>query len=116
LKQKNQLESYLYSLRSSCEDTLKSVISDGDKEKLLATVKDALDWLEIHPTDEKESYDDKRKEVEAIANPILTNAYQQKGATASTTEDASPASAEYSGNTDSSSSTPEPTVEEVDDD
>ena len=71
---KNQLESYLYSLRASA-DTLKDKISDEDKATLTTTVDQALSWLEEHTTEEKEVYDSKKKEVETIANPIITKAY-----------------------------------------
>ena len=33
-------------------------------------------WLEDHPAAEKDDYDSKQKEVEAIANPILKRAYE----------------------------------------
>jgi len=54
---KNQLESYLYSLRSSVEDSLKDVISAEDKETILNAVKDALAWLEGHLNDDTQSYE-----------------------------------------------------------
>ena len=109
IEAKNKLESYLYSLRSSCEDTLKDSLSEPDKELLLTTVKDALTWLEAHQQDEKDVYDNKYKEVESIANPIITKAYNAKGTTPPPTETSS------SDSTDTKSDSG-PTVEEVDED
>jgi molecular chaperone DnaK (HSP70) len=72
---KNQLEAYLYSLRSSAEDTLKDKLDEADRELLLTTAKDGLDWLEENSNREKDAIEDKRKEIEAIANPIISKAY-----------------------------------------
>merc|ERR1711871_274561 len=72
---KNQLEAYLYSLRTSAEDTLKDKLSSEDKETLINTAKDALSWLDEHNDEDKETYDEKRKEVEDVATPIISAAY-----------------------------------------
>jgi endoplasmic reticulum chaperone BiP len=74
---KNQLESYLYNLRSSVEDTLKDKISEEEAEALRATVQAALTWLEENPDESKEAYADKLKEVETEANPVISRAYGQ---------------------------------------
>ncbi len=105
---RNQLESYLYGLRSTVEDTLKDKISDGDKAKIMQTVTDALSWLETSVSASKEEYDEKRKEVEAIANPIIMQTYKAASSSAGT----GPAGpSEHDSSDDSSSG---PTVEEVD--
>lgn len=69
------MEAYLYSLRSTMEDTLKDKIDESDKETLGAVVKDALSWLEEHDDEDKGTYEEKRKEIESIANPIISKAY-----------------------------------------
>ena len=69
---KNQLEAYLYSLRSTMEDSLKDKIDDADKESLGTAVKEALSWLDDHGDGDKETYEEKRKEIETIANPIIS--------------------------------------------
>lgn len=73
---KNQLESYLYSLRSSVQDTLKDKISDEDKQKITDAVSEALAWVEANSGASKDELENKRKEIEAIANPIITQAYK----------------------------------------
>ena len=66
------MEAYLYSLRSTMEDTLKDKIDDSDKETLGTAVKDALSWLDDHGDEDKDTYEEKRKEIETIANPIIS--------------------------------------------
>jgi len=73
---KNQLEAYLYNLKSSISEQLQGKLADDDKDMLTKSVEDALIWLEDHPASEKDEYDAKQKEVEAIANPILKRAYE----------------------------------------
>ena len=109
---KNQLESYLYSLRSSAEDSLKDVLSADDKQTILNTVKDALAWLEGHLNDDTQSYEAKRKEVEAVAGPIISKAYAQKGGAPAS----SPAPEERPSEPTDSGDDASPTVEEVDED
>mmetsp|Transcript_1249 Transcript_1249/g.2035 ORF Transcript_1249/g.2035 Transcript_1249/m.2035 type:complete len:728 (+) Transcript_1249:73-2256(+) len=72
---RNHLESYLYSLRSTVQDALKDKIPEDDASRLTEVIKDALSWLDDHPSEEKSEYDDKRKEVEDVANPIISQAY-----------------------------------------
>jgi endoplasmic reticulum chaperone BiP len=72
---KNQLESYLYNLKNSVTNTLKEQVSTEDKEAINAAVKDALAWLEEHPSAVKADYDERKESVEAIANPIIAQAY-----------------------------------------
>lgn len=73
---KNQLEAYLYNLKNSISEQLQGKLAAEDKDVLTKSVEDALIWLEDHPASEKDEYDAKQKEVEAIANPILKRAYE----------------------------------------
>ena len=85
---KNGLEAYLYNLKSSISDTLSEKLSEDDKSTLTTTVDEALVWLEDHPAAEKSEYDDKQKEVEQVANPIIKKAYESS--TASGSSDGAP--------------------------
>ncbi|EFJ49272.1 luminal binding protein Bip2 [Volvox carteri f. nagariensis] len=78
---RNQLESYCYSMRSTVEskDKLRDKIDEDDKDKILAAVKEALDWLDENPEAEAESYREKLKEVEDVCNPIIARVYQAGG-------------------------------------
>ncbi|KAJ8603068.1 hypothetical protein CTAYLR_006663 [Chrysophaeum taylorii] len=79
---RNSLESYLYNLKNTLDDDEKGVadkLAADDKEELDSTINEALDWLDENPEADKEEYEDKQKEVEAIANPIMRNIYQGAG-------------------------------------
>merc|ERR1719359_2116307 len=79
---RNGLEGYCYNLKNMLEDEEKGIadkISEEDKETIEEAVKDALEWLDDNQEAEKEDYEAKQKEVEAIANPIIQNVYQQSG-------------------------------------
>ena len=47
-------------------------LSAGDKETLQKKVTDTISWLEGNQAAEKEEFDHHRKELEQVANPILT--------------------------------------------
>lgn len=76
---RNALESYLYSLKNTMDDDEKGLsdkISSDDKKSLTDAIDEALDWLEENTDAEKDDYDEKHKEVERVANPIMKRAYQ----------------------------------------
>ena len=115
---KNGLEAYLYNLKSSISDTLSEKLNDGDKSTLTTTVDEALVWLEDHPAAEKNEYDDKQKEVEQIANPIIKKAYESSTSSDGTTVPTPTEDDAYfedldNHNTSSSSSSSGPSVEEA---
>ena len=39
-------------------------------------IEDTIQWLDSNQLAEKEEFEDKRKELESIANPILSKMYQ----------------------------------------
>lgn len=84
---RNELEAYLYNLKNSISEGLKDKLSPEDKETLAKTVEEALVWLEDHPAAEKDEYDEKQKEVEHVANPILKRAYEGTNKSGGTTPD-----------------------------
>merc|ERR1719253_1351051 len=75
---KNGLESYLYNLKNTLDDEEKGIadkIDESEKNELVSVIDEALDWLEENPEADKEDYDEKMKEVEQVANPIMRNVY-----------------------------------------
>jgi hypothetical protein len=120
IEAKNQLESYLYGVRTSFEDTLKDKIPASDKEKGLLLIKEALTWLEGHLLETKLAYDEKRKEVEVVVAPIISTAYSASspptGPSSSSTSSAEDANDGNSNDSDESKNDDNdggPTVEEV---
>lgn len=61
------------------KDKLADKIDSDDKETIDTALKEVLEWLDDNQTVEKEDYDEKLKEVEAICNPIITKVYQKSG-------------------------------------
>merc|ERR1711952_288671 len=77
---KNSLESYCFNMKSTLDDEkLKGKISEGDRKIINDKCDDAIKWLDVNQTAEKEEYADKQKEVEGVCNPIITKLYQQAG-------------------------------------
>eukprot|EP00523_Entomoneis_sp_CCMP467_P006457 CAMPEP_0168722230 /NCGR_PEP_ID=MMETSP0724-20121128/2490_1 /TAXON_ID=265536 /ORGANISM="Amphiprora sp., Strain CCMP467" /LENGTH=661 /DNA_ID=CAMNT_0008768895 /DNA_START=54 /DNA_END=2039 /DNA_ORIENTATION=- len=79
---RNGLESYIYNLKNTLEDDEKGLadtLSAEDKKEMQDMIDETLDWMDENPEADKEDYDDKLKEVEQIANPIMRNVYSQQG-------------------------------------
>ncbi|KAG5189530.1 heat shock protein 70 family [Tribonema minus] len=105
---RNALEGYLYNLKSSSEDALAGKMSAEDAAALREAVTGALDWLADNDAAEAEEYEAKQKEVEAVANPIITRAYSSGGGGEGGGEGGA-----YGGGEDGDVP-PEPEVQEVD--
>lgn len=81
IQSKNTLESYAYSLKNTINDgEMKDKIPADDKEKLSKAVDETISWLDLSNAASTEEYDDKHKELEGIANPIISKAYSAGGA------------------------------------
>merc|ERR1712025_140175 len=79
---RNGLESYVYNLKNTLDDDEKGLadkLSPEDKKELQDMIDETLDWMDENPEAEKEDYDEKQKEVENIANPIMKNMYAAGG-------------------------------------
>lgn len=78
------LESYLYNLRNTLDDSEGSLmdnLSAADRKEFMDTIDESLGWLEDNSSSaETEELIAKRKEVESIVNPIMRQAYSGSGA------------------------------------
>jgi endoplasmic reticulum chaperone BiP len=81
IEARNGFEGYAYSLRNQINDKEKlgAKLSEEDKEALETAVNEAIDWLDEHKDADKEQYQEKQKELEAVANPILQKVYAAGG-------------------------------------
>lgn len=78
---KNGLESYAYSLRNTMNDEkVDEKLDAGDKEKLKAEIDKTVAWLDDNQQGSKEEYEERQKELEGIANPIMMKFYGSGGA------------------------------------
>jgi len=69
---KNGLENYCYSLKTSVDsDEVKDKIPEDKKTELTSKIEEIIAWLDANQTAEKEEYEQKQKELEGIALPIL---------------------------------------------
>jgi len=110
---KNSLESYAYSLKQTMEDaTTGGKIPAADKATLAAKVEEVTKWLDSNQSAEKEEYEHKHKELEQVANPILTKMHQAGGGAPGGMPGGFPASSGGAGGAGGSGAGP--TVEEVD--
>jgi len=68
-------------LRNSLtDDKLASKFDAADKSKLENAVNEAISWLDASQEGSIEEYEEKQKELEGIANPIMQKLYAQAGA------------------------------------
>ena len=85
---RNSLESYCYQLQNTVDSEENPIdISEEERESIVDAVRDILEWLDDNQEAEKEDYDAKQKELEAIANPIISAAYQAGGSAGKAGED-----------------------------
>ncbi|GAA5820989.1 hypothetical protein JCM10212_006409 [Sporobolomyces blumeae] len=76
---KNGLESYSYNLRNSVDGDLKDKLDASDKEALDKAISETISWLDASAEASKEEYEEKQKELEGVANPIMQKAYAAAG-------------------------------------
>ncbi|MFS7927144.1 Luminal-binding protein 8 [Helianthus anomalus] len=81
IEARNVLETYVYNMKSQVndKDKLAEKLEADEKERIESATKEALEWLDDNQSAEKEEYDEKLKEVEAVCNPIVTAGYQRSG-------------------------------------
>jgi len=79
---KNSLESVAYSLRNQIndKDKLANKLDEDDKKTVEDAVKEAIAFLDDHPTAEKEEYEEARNKLQSITNPIIQKVYGSGGA------------------------------------
>ncbi|CAH00348.1 Ssa2 [Kluyveromyces lactis] len=104
---RNQLESTSYSLKNTLSEAADK-IEEADKETLTAKCDEVIAWLDANTQATTEEFESQLKELQEVANPIMTKMYQAGGA---------PGGAAPGGFPGGAPPAPEaegPTVEEVD--
>jgi len=104
IEAKNGLENYCFSLRNSLNEDKISAALGADKAVLEKKITETMTWLEEHADEAPEAYEEHQKELEKVANPIMTKAYGGATNMGGAGGGPSPASGGGAG----------PTVEEVD--
>jgi molecular chaperone DnaK (HSP70) len=78
---RNELEQYAYSLKRQVDDKeqLGGKISEEDKTKIVDIVEEKLAWLKENEEGSAEDFKGAKKEIEDIAQPIISALYQKGG-------------------------------------
>jgi len=71
IEAKNGFEGYLYQLKSSVTGELKDKLSESDKTLINDKIKEYDTWFDNHPSENKEVYQEKQKELENIFTEIM---------------------------------------------
>merc|ERR1712070_1205085 len=80
LDARNGLESFAYNLKQTVEDDkMKDKLAPVDKDMLLAKVTETITWLDANQQADKEEYEAKQADLQAVSSPIMTKLYQQVG-------------------------------------
>jgi len=80
VESKNGLENYCYTMKNTLtEEKLKEKFEEADKKKIEEAVDEALSWLDKNQLAEKDEFEAKQKDLEAIVNPIMMKVYQAAG-------------------------------------
>jgi len=78
---KNELESYVYSMKNQLNDKEKlgGKLSEDEKDTISKAIEEKIKWLESNSNAEVEEFKQQKKELEEIVNPIMTKFYQNTG-------------------------------------
>ena len=79
IEAKSKLENYCFSLKNSINDE-KLQISSEDKATIQEHIDITLKWLDDNQNLDKEEYDSKYSEIQAICSPIMSNVHSAAGA------------------------------------
>jgi L1 cell adhesion molecule like protein len=80
IQSKNSLESYAYSMRQTMDDEkIKDKIDAADRKKIQSKVDETIKWLDGNLSAEKDEFEEKKKELESVCNPIMMKFYQGAG-------------------------------------
>jgi len=75
IESKNGLENYCHSLKASIgggdDDGIAAKMDPNDRTALESKIDETISWLDGNPAAEQEEYEEKRKELEGVATPIL---------------------------------------------
>ncbi|EAL69176.1 heat shock protein Hsp70 family protein [Dictyostelium discoideum AX4] len=78
---KNTLENYIYQIKNTIgdKDKIGGKIESDDKETIETAISDALSWLDVNSSAEKEEFDEQYKILEKIVQPIFSKLYGAAG-------------------------------------
>ena len=73
---KNGFEGYIYSVKNSLdEERVKSVFSEEELTELRSRLETEVDWVETHDSENVETYEQHKSDLESYVNPFMTRLY-----------------------------------------
>lgn len=76
IESKNRFEGYLYEMKQCVkEDSVKEKLSEDDLTTINTEINNSMSWLETHPSEDPETYDNKKKQVETTCSTIISKLY-----------------------------------------
>lgn len=76
IEAKNSVESYVVNWRNKLtEETTKTKLSEDEVKSATELVEATQSWLDEHPSESKETYSEKQKELETFFNPLSMKLY-----------------------------------------
>ena len=79
VEERNNLENYTYGIKSSLDnEQLKDKFTEQQRNELNGLVDETQTWLDSNQNNTAEAYENKRKELETIYNPIIEGIYQSQ--------------------------------------
>lgn len=81
VESRNELESYAYSLKNQIKDEEKlgGKLTEDQKDTIMSAVDEQIEWLDANPDADKEEYEEHKKELEDIVQPIVSKLYEGAG-------------------------------------
>lgn len=108
IESKNGLESYAFNMKTTLDDEkVKDKISEEDRKTLMSKCEEVIEWIDANQAAEKDEYDEKKKELEEVCNPVISKMYQAAGGMPGGADSSASGGA-------SAGASSGPTVEEVD--
>lgn len=79
IQERNNLESFAYSVSSTIRDNEDKLEDNAELEQLKEEIKETMDWLERNQDAEKSEFEEKFIELKALADPIMSKLYSNNG-------------------------------------
>jgi heat shock protein 1/8 len=76
---KNEFENYMYNMKSTIDKDTESKIPESDKNKILKSIEENMEWFENNQTATKDEYDYKLKELTSVCEPVVKSMYGTPG-------------------------------------
>lgn len=80
---RNGLEGYCVNIKHTLnEEKVQGKINEDEKNSLLGKITEVENWMSANPNADVSEYEGKQKDLERVANPIMSKMYQGAGASA----------------------------------